>query len=184
MSSTHLTRRRFTKAAATAAASLPLWACQAQPPAYPLSRRIELYNTHTHESINLVFADENGYRPAALHKLEYFLRDYRIKETHPIDPELYMQLTDLAHAAQCAASFEVISGYRSPLTNAKLRQGGHAVAEHSLHMEGRAIDVRLKGFDTAKLRDLALLAGRGGVGFYPKDDFVHIDTGRVRSWKD
>ncbi len=76
----------------------------------------------------------------------------------------------------------MISGYRSPSTNAALRSRSSGVAEHSLHMQGRAIDIRLRGFPTAILRDLAIALKRGGVGFYPVSDFVHVDTGRVRVW--
>ena len=99
-----------------------------------------------------------------------------------MDPALYGLLCDLAHAAGYPARYEVISGYRSPGTNKKLREAGHQVAEHSQHMEGHAIDVRLLGCDLAKFRDAALQAARGGVGYYPTSNFVHVDTGRVRTW--
>ncbi len=101
-----------------------------------------------------------------------------------MDFGLFMQLTDLARQCGVPAKYEVISGYRSPGTNAKLRAAGHAVAERSQHMEGHAIDVRLEGCPLARFRDLALAAKRGGVGFYPRSNFVHIDTGRVRSWQE
>jgi uncharacterized protein YcbK (DUF882 family) len=117
-----------------------------------------------------------------LAQLQHLLRDYRADEEHPMDAALYGLLVDLAASAGCPARYEVISGYRSPRTNAQLHASGHAVAEHSLHMEGRAIDVRLLGCDLAKLRDVALEAARGGVGFYPSSNFVHVDTGRVRAW--
>ncbi|HLE65999.1 MAG TPA: DUF882 domain-containing protein, partial [Burkholderiales bacterium] len=108
-------------------------------------------------------------------------RDFRTGETHPIDPRLLDTLNVLC--ALCGGGvFEVISGYRSPKTNAMLRGAGGGVAEHSLHVEGRAIDLRLTGFRTARLRDAAIALGRGGVGYYPKSDFVHLDTGRVRNW--
>jgi uncharacterized protein YcbK (DUF882 family) len=112
------------------------------------------------------------------------LRDYRVDEEHDMDFDLFMQLTDLARECGVPAKFAVISGYRSPGTNAKLRAAGHAVAEHSQHMEGHAIDVRLEGCPLARLHELALAAGRGGVGYYPRSNFVHIDTGRVRSWQE
>ena len=99
-----------------------------------------------------------------------------------MDPALYGLLCDLARAAGYPARYEVISGYRSPRTNQKLHDAGHAVAEHSQHMQGRAIDVRLIGCGLTKLRDVALAAKRGGVGFYPSSNFVHVDTGRVRTW--
>lgn len=99
-----------------------------------------------------------------------------------MDSRLYLLLTDLADTAHCLPRYEVISGYRSPDTNEKLLEQGHHVSEHSMHMEGRAIDVRLRGCSLVKLRDLAMAAAQGGVGYYPKDQFVHIDTGPVRAW--
>jgi uncharacterized protein YcbK (DUF882 family) len=86
--------------------------------------------------------------------------------------------------AGVAPHYEVISGYRSPATNAMLHATGHAVSEHSLHMQGRAIDMRLRGYNLAAVRDLALAAKRGGVGYYPRSNFIHIDTGRVRKWQE
>jgi uncharacterized protein YcbK (DUF882 family) len=146
-------------------------------------RWIELVNTHTSEVVSVAFANTSGFVPTALQRLQHLLRDYRVDEQHAMDPGLYLQLADLAHAAGREPRFEVISGYRSPTTNAMLRTRGHGVAEHSLHLQGRAIDVRLKGCKCSTLRDLALSAGRGGVGYYARSDFVHIDTGRVRSWQ-
>jgi uncharacterized protein YcbK (DUF882 family) len=188
MSLTSWTRRRFTAAALTGLAA-PLVATsgcasvRTRPPFSRSERWLELYNTHTDETISLAFANGEGLIPGALERLQYFLRDFRVQAEHPIDPALYDQLWDLSRAARCEPRFQVISGYRSPATNEQLRQGGHAVAEHSLHMEGRAIDVRLNGCRLAKLKDLALLAAQGGVGYYPREDFVHLDTGRVRTWQ-
>jgi uncharacterized protein YcbK (DUF882 family) len=99
-----------------------------------------------------------------------------------MDRGLFPQLLALPRVLGVAARYEVISGYRSPQTNQALRAAGHGVAEHSLHLEGRAIDVRLVGVDCARLRDAALAATAGGVGYYAKSDFVHLDTGRVRTW--
>jgi uncharacterized protein YcbK (DUF882 family) len=113
-----------------------------------------------------------------------FLRDFRSGEIHPIDPRLLDILYQLQILADRAATYEVISGYRSPQTNAALHRVSAGVAEHSLHMEGRAIDVRMTGFPTRRLRDLAMSLGVGGVGYYARSDFVHLDTGRVRSWGD
>jgi uncharacterized protein YcbK (DUF882 family) len=184
MSLTFWTRRRFT-AAALAGAVVPLAACaSAKTPAFGRSERwLELYNTHTEETLSVAFADAQGLIAGGLERLQYFLRDFRVQAEHPMDPALYGQLWDLARAARCEPRFQVISGYRSPTTNEQLREAGHAVAEHSLHMEGRAIDVRLDGCQLAKLKALALLAARGGVGYYPREDFVHLDTGRVRTWQ-
>ncbi len=145
-------------------------------------RWIELKSIHTGEVVKATFGRQSGPDAAALAKLQHVLRDYRINEEHEMDAGLYQQLSDLAQAAGCEPRYEVISGYRSPKTNAQLRANGRGVAEHSLHMEGRAIDVRLKDCPLAKLRDLALQAQRGGVGYYERSNFVHLDTGRVRTW--
>jgi len=145
-------------------------------------RSLELKNLHTGEVLKVTFDREAGPDPETLAKLQHLLRDYRVNEEHTIDLALYGLLSDLAEATGHEARYEVISGYRSPRTNEKLHSEGHAVAEHSQHMEGRAIDVRLIGCELTILRDAALKAARGGVGFYPSSNFVHVDTGRVRHW--
>ena len=145
-------------------------------------RSLELKNLHTGEVLKVTFERESGPDPQTLEKLQHLLRDYRANEEHPIDPALYGLLVDLAEATGHAARYELISGYRSPRTNEKLHSEGHAVAEHSQHIEGRAMDVRLIGCELTVLRDAALKAARGGVGYYPSSNFVHIDTGRVRTW--
>jgi uncharacterized protein YcbK (DUF882 family) len=147
-----------------------------------VSRWLELFNTHTAEAISLAYRDARGFVAPALGKLNLILRDHRVNEAAPIDPALFDQLADLAEAAGVEPRYEIISGYRSPRTNAMLAGASHGVARRSLHTQGRAIDVRLKGVSCADLRDLALTAGRGGVGYYRRSDFVHLDTGRVRSW--
>jgi uncharacterized protein YcbK (DUF882 family) len=145
-------------------------------------RSLELKNLNTGEVLKVTFDREAGPDAATLAKLQHLLRDYRVNEEHTIDPALYGLLSDLAEATGHAARYELISGYRSPRTNAKLHSEGHEVAEHSQHMEGRAMDVRLIGCELTVLRDAALKAARGGVGFYPSSNFVHVDTGRVRAW--
>jgi uncharacterized protein YcbK (DUF882 family) len=147
-------------------------------------RRLGLTNLHTGEALSVTFRDEHDIAPDAVAALRHLLRDYRVNEEHEMDPWLFRQLTDLAASAGVPAKYEVISGYRSPATNAHLHDTGHGVAEHSLHMEGRAMDVRLKGCPLERLRDLALAARKGGVGYYPRSNFVHIDTGRVRTWQE
>ena len=145
-------------------------------------RALELHNTHTGESLQLVYRRGDEYDAAAIARLRNILRDHRNGETHDIDLALYDQLCDLALAARCDPRFEIISGYRSPESNAKMAAASRGVAKRSLHMQGRAIDMRLKGCSCATLRDLALAAGRGGVGYYRSSDFVHVDTGRFRTW--
>ena len=145
-------------------------------------RWLELKSLRTGEVVKATFDRDTGPDPAALARLQHLLRDARVNEEHPMDAALYGLLSDLAAATGHEARYEVISGYRSPRTNEGLRAAGHAVAEHSLHMQGKAIDVRLLGCDLAVFRDAALKAARGGVGYYPSSNFVHVDTGRVRTW--
>jgi len=114
--------------------------------------------------------------------VNHFLRDFRTGDIHTIDPGVLDILFAVRSRADRDDPFHVISGYRSPATNAYLRGHSSGVAKHGVHMEGRAIDVRLPGFPTRKLRDIGLAIRRGGVGYYPASGFVHLDTGQVRSW--
>ena len=172
-------RRRFLKALALAPAGLSLGVPRASQAAE--ERALAFQHTHTGESLELVYFARGHYLPDALSRINRLLRDFRTGETHAIDPSLLDQLHALCSA--CGKNgFEIISGYRSPATNAMLRNRSDGVAAHSLHLEGRAIDIRLPGVRTSRLRDAALALGLGGVGYYPGPDFVHLDTGRVRSW--
>jgi uncharacterized protein YcbK (DUF882 family) len=133
--------------------------------------------------VNVVYRIGEEHQPPAIASLRHVLRDHRNGEAHDIDLALYDQLWDLAAAAKCAPRYQIISGYRSPESNSKMAaRPGSGVAKKSLHMEGRAIDVRLQGCTCAQLRDLALAAKKGGVGYYQRSDFVHLDTGRFRTW--
>lgn len=146
-------------------------------------KRLTLKNLHTPETVTVTFRRGGAYAPEALEKIEAILRDYRTGERHPIDLPLLDYLHDVARIAQVDPVFSVISGYRSPKTNAMLHERSGEVSSHSLHMEGRAIDVRLAGVDCADLADKALGMKRGGVGYYRQSDFVHLDTGRFRTWR-
>jgi uncharacterized protein YcbK (DUF882 family) len=149
----------------------------------PEERALELFNTHTRETVNVVYRRGADYDKAALDALKNVLRDHRNGQAHDMDVRLYDQLFDLARAANCPAHYEIISGYRSPESNDKMSSvPGSGVSKKSLHMQGRAIDVRLKNCDCARLRDLALAAKQGGVGYYERSNFVHIDTGNFRTW--
>jgi uncharacterized protein YcbK (DUF882 family) len=151
--------------------------------AVPADRRsLSLVHTHTLETLSITYFQGGNYLPPSLERINDFLRDFRTNEVHSIDPALLDILFELQAQAHHEGPFEVISAYRSSQTNAALRSRSTAVAEHSMHMQGRAIDVRLRGFPTTKLRDLAITLHRGGVGFYAASDFVHVDTGRVRLW--
>jgi uncharacterized protein YcbK (DUF882 family) len=146
------------------------------------ARKLSFHHTHTNEKISIVYAVDGRCIPRALTEINYFLRDFRSGEIHTIDPALFDILHDVRTATGSKGVFEVVSGYRSPATNTMLRKGSSGVAKNSLHTKGMAIDVRLTDVDTAALRDAALRLQRGGVGYYHKSDFVHLDTGRVRHW--
>jgi len=148
----------------------------------PASRELSLVNTHTGESLLTRYVEAGQYVPAALDQLQHLLRDHRSGDAHPFDPQLFDVLYHVAARNDREARFEVISGYRSPASNQQLRERSTGVAQHSLHMDGKAIDVRLAGVDCAKLRDVALSMACGGVGYYRRSNFVHLDTGRVRAW--
>jgi uncharacterized protein YcbK (DUF882 family) len=145
-------------------------------------RRIVLLNTHTGELLDTLYYRDGGYDAAELGRLDWLLRDHRSSEVLPIAHGLYDLLHELAAAAGREPRYEIISAYRSPATNAMLAATTDGVSSKSLHMQGRAIDVRLSGYPTAGLRDLALARQAGGVGYYPSSDFVHLDLGAVRSW--
>jgi uncharacterized protein YcbK (DUF882 family) len=146
-------------------------------------RRIALLNLHTSERLNIEYFRDGAYLPDALSSIEVCLRDYRTGQRHAIDPHLMDYLVEVAHTLGVDPAFQVISGYRSPQTNAYLHDRSAGVAQHSLHMEGRAIDVRMAGADCASLAAHALELKRGGVGYYRASDFVHLDTGAFRTWK-
>ncbi|WP_088287071.1 DUF882 domain-containing protein [Ideonella sp. A 288] len=175
--------RLGTGAAATAA--LPMIATPARAAAGPADRPrvLSLVHTHTGERVELAYAVDGRYVPAALGTLDRFLRDHYSGEVGRIDPRLFDLLHQLQQAVGHRGAFEIISGYRGEVTNARLRRtGGGGVARHSLHLEGRALDLRLPGVALADLRDAARSLRAGGVGLYAQEQFVHVDTGRVRTW--
>jgi uncharacterized protein YcbK (DUF882 family) len=145
-------------------------------------RDLSLHNLHTGERLAIRYFDNGQYLPGALTQFNHLLRDHRNGEVTRIDQRLFDQLHVLASDAGREPHYEIISGYRSPQTNEALRAHSEGVARHSLHTEGRAIDVRLAGTNCSRLRDLALVLRSGGVGYYAKSDFVHLDTGPARSW--
>ena len=146
------------------------------------ARTLHLSHTHTGERLTIDYFGDGGYEAEALATVNHFLRDFRTNEVHEIDAGLLDLLHGLAGLTETRRPFEVISGFRSPATNAMLRQRGEGVAAGSLHMKGQAIDIRLTDVQLPKLRAAALGMKRGGVGFYPAPDFVHVDVGRVRAW--
>jgi uncharacterized protein YcbK (DUF882 family) len=145
--------------------------------------RIRLYNTHTNEHIDVVYKEGDEYVPEAIADLERFLRDTRTGEVHPFDPKLFDLLTDLtATVGKPDAEIDVVCGYRTPETNRILRRRSRRVAKHSLHMQAMAIDIRLPGISALELRNAALSLQRGGVGYYRRRGFVHVDVGPIRHW--
>ncbi len=146
-------------------------------------RWLELASTHTGEVLSVAYRSGAGLVGEALSGLQHLLRDHRNNQQHPMDVGLYDLLADLADRAGVEPRFQIISGYRSPASNAALHERSSGVAVHSMHLEGRAMDVRLHGVDCARLAQLALAQSRGGVGYYRRSDFVHVDTGRIRSWQ-
>lgn len=146
------------------------------------ARSLSLSNLHTGEKLKLDYWSDGSYQPAALSEINRVLRDYRTGEVHVIEPRLLDLLHTLRGNMESDAAFEVISGYRSPATNAALHERSGGVASNSLHMRGMAIDIRLPGRALDKLHDTALNMTCGGVGYYPSSNFVHVDVGRVRKW--
>jgi uncharacterized protein YcbK (DUF882 family) len=145
-------------------------------------RRLGFNNLHTNEILDVAYWENGAYVPDALDAVNNVLRDYRNGEVHEIDPHLLDLLVLLSGKVESQGRFEVISGYRSPQTNAMLHEQSAEVAVHSLHMEGMAIDMHLPTVELAYLRDAAISLGLGGVGYYPSSNFVHADVGRVRTW--
>lgn len=147
------------------------------------ARRLRMLNTHTDERIDVTYFEGGALVTDALADVDRFLRDFRTGDVHPIDPGALDIAWALARVTdRPRGTFEIISGYRSPRTNAALHERSAGVATHSMHLLGKAIDLRLPGVPLRVLRDAALELGRGGVGFYPSSDFVHVDSGRVRRW--
>ena len=143
---------------------------------------INFRHGHTGESFSGVYRVGDRYLPEAFERLNYVMRDFRTGEVFPMDPHILDVLTIIHKKTGINRPMEVLSGYRSPKTNAMLRKASTGVAKNSFHMYGQAIDFRLPYFNTSQLRTIAREMKVGGVGYYPKSDFVHIDTGKVRSW--
>ncbi len=189
-------RRKFLQAAAGAAfnaalvggvgANMLVPASATTPAAAPRpavqARQLAFLNTHTGDRFSDAYWENGNYVPDAMAAINHVMRDHRSGETHAIDPRLLDQLHGLKGLVSASAPFQIISGYRSPATNAALHENSSGVATRSLHMDGRAIDIRVAGVELTRLRDAALGMQAGGVGYYEASDFIHVDTGRVRRW--
>jgi len=154
----------------------------ADTPSQSQFRSVSMNNLHTGESMEAVYWDGGDYLPDVLDAVNVHLRDYRTGDVHPIDPRLLDLLDSVSELTETKASFEVISGFRSARTNAMLHERSAEVAQKSFHVQGMAIDVRLPDVELRHLHAAAQSLGRGGVGFYPESNFVHLDVGPVRSW--
>jgi uncharacterized protein YcbK (DUF882 family) len=181
---TVLSRRGFlqTGALVLAAASLPGRSFASNPAASAPERKLGFYNIHTGEQLNTAYWADGAYQPEGLQEIYHLLRDYRSDDVRSIDTGLLNLLYLLAASLDTKERFHVISGYRSPATNAMLAKKSSGVAKHSLHMDGLAIDIRVPGRNLADVHRAAIAMSGGGVGYYPASDFVHVDVGRVRTW--
>jgi len=178
-----ITRRRFLAIASLAAAQLVVPGVAMARTRVGIRRRmLRFYNLHTGESLKTAYWENGEYDPDELARVNYILRDFRANEIKPIDPALLDLLVGVQHRLGTSQPFQVISGYRSPITNAMLHANGEGVAVHSLHIEGKAIDVCVEGRSLAQIRRAAWNLQGGGVGYYPRSGFVHVDTGRIRWW--
>lgn len=146
------------------------------------ARRLAFDNLHTGEKLDVAYWENGVYVPSALAAVNHVLRDHRNNEVHVIEPRLLDLLTALSRQLEAGPNYEVISGYRSPETNALMHAHSSEVAAGSLHQYGMAIDIRMAGLNLAYLHDAALRLDMGGVGYYPESEFVHVDVGRVRRW--
>lgn len=164
-------------ASGAAACALP-----SQAKATSIGRSLAVLNLHTGERLSATYWEAGAYVDDALGALSRVLRDHRTNEVHAMDPPLFDLLNALSQRLGSKETIQIISGYRSPETNAALRQGSSGVAAHSLHIEGKAMDIRIAGVDLPQLRNAAWGLQGGGVGFYPASNFVHVDVGRVRRW--
>jgi uncharacterized protein YcbK (DUF882 family) len=145
-------------------------------------RRLALSNLHTGEQVKTVYWQGGTYVRSALDEINHIMRDHRTNQIKQIDSNLLDLLHRLQGALDTHEPYQVVSGYRSPKTNARLAAHSGGVAKHSMHVEGKAIDIRLEGRDINQIHRAALALESGGVGYYPKSDFVHVDVGKVRFW--
>lgn len=156
---------------------------QSAAPQLPPEHRLRLFHTHTGERLDIVFRRGGSYVPESIAKLDYFLRDHRTGEARHFDARIYDILEQMTDAAgRPGGEIDIVCGYRTSWSNEFLRARTAGVAKNSLHLRAEAIDLRMPGVDTYKLREAALSLHAGGVGYYPHSDFIHVDVGRVRQW--
>ncbi|HXI47318.1 MAG TPA: DUF882 domain-containing protein [Steroidobacteraceae bacterium] len=178
-----ISRRRMVMATGALAGTAALWGRPSVGAPDLQSRRIDLANLHTGERLEIKYFRDGAYLTEALAAIDTLLRDFRSGEKHAMDPKLMDYLVDVAAQVGAPPAYSVISGYRSPATNERLHERSSGVSQHSLHMQGRAIDVRMTGVGCADLAARAQDLKRGGVGYYRESNFVHLDTGAFRTWR-
>lgn len=177
-----ISRRKFLKTSFSLCLAAAVGVPDLAGAALPQKRSLSFYHTHTRQHLEVTYAYGNIYDADGLRQIDHFLRDFRTGEIHTIDLRLMDMLWKIQQDINEGEYFEVISGYRSPGTNNMLRNSSTGVAKKSLHMQGRAIDIRLPGVPTKYIQQCAVAMECGGVGYYPKSDFVHLDTGDFRTW--
>lgn len=178
-----ISRRGFlARVGAVAAGSLLVPSQEAFSKALSKERRLTLINMNTDEELGIVCCPQKNYDRKTLAQFSHFLRDHRTDEAHAMDPALIDLLYAVTVLTRGNGEYRIISGYRAPETNHMLRKASHSVAEHSLHMIGKAIDMRTDDVSTKTLQTAAIALQQGGVGYYPAADFVHMDTGDIRTW--
>ena len=148
-----------------------------------VSRSLNLHNALTRENIELEYWVNGEFVPEALKELNHFLRDPHNGKVTEIDPKLYDLIFGIARKLEAKGIINIMSGYRSPVTNDRLRRRNSAAAKGSFHVKGKAVDIRIPGYSTNAVRRVAMGLKQGGVGYYPRSKYVHIDTGPVRSWR-
>jgi uncharacterized protein YcbK (DUF882 family) len=184
ISNLRMSRRRFLKLGLFSA-GICIWPPPLRANTWDLlvpARALSFRNLHTEESVETVYWSQGRYLPGGLEAIDYILRDHRTGESHSTDTELLDVLYAIRTTLAARQPFHIISGYRSPRTNAFLCESGRGVARNSLHVQGKAADIRIPGIDLSLVRDVARSLKQGGVGYYPSSNFVHVDVGRVRYW--
>lgn len=149
---------------------------------FPSHKTLILKHAHTGDKIKLTYFEKGHYVKSALQEVNLLCRDHHSGKIHPIDVGLLDQLYDLKQLLGINRPIQIVCGYRSPFTNAMLHEQHSGVATNSLHMQGRAMDIRIEGYSTRQIRNAALALRQGGVGYYEKSDFIHLDTGKFRTW--
>lgn len=178
------TRRKFVKFSMAGLAIAMSGALKVLPASarQTIGHEVSFKNAHTGETFHGVYRIGSYYVPSAFRKINRVLRDHRTGDIHPIDPELIDTLARIQRDCQCGQAVDILSGYRSPKTNSMLRRSSGGVAKNSYHLKGQAADIRVPGSSPSKVRNTARALRTGGVGYYPKSGFVHVDTGDVRTW--